>query len=187
MKTMETDRFRLRLLEAGDEKLLLDLDSDPAVMKWINGGVPSTHPEVLAAVGRVLGVVHLSHGTLGVWQAFDKVSNDYVGWVLFRPDKKDPTNVKTIEVGYRLKRGWWGRGVATELARRMLRYGFEELGVEEVFAVAMKGNLASQNVMKKLGMEFVHNYQEEQFPLENRDAVRYRMTAEAYAFRSPLG
>lgn len=180
MKNLETDRFHLRQLVQGDEKYFLDLDSDPAVMTWINGGVPSTLAECEAAVGRIQKVIEDSDGKYGIWQVFTKDTTEYVGWVLFRPDKKDPTNMSVVEVGYRLKQAWWGKGVATELARRMLEYGFNDLKVKEVFAVAMKANTASQNVMKKIGLKYLMDYQEDQFPLDNRDAVRFSLTFDAF-------
>lgn len=59
-----------------------------------------------------------------------------------------------IEVGYRLMKSAWGRGLATEGARAMLRYGFGERGLDRIVAVTHPDNAASQRVLRKLGLEY---------------------------------
>ncbi len=70
-----------------------------------------------------------------------------------------------IEVGYRFLREHWGNGYATEAARASLRFGLDELGLEQIVAVTLPTNRASQNVMEKCGMTYVgvmHVYGHEQ-------------------------
>ena len=65
-----------------------------------------------------------------------------------------------IDIGWRLKRNAWGKGYATEGAKRCLEYAFNELGMEKIVSVCTIKNLKSENVMKKIGMtkkgEFNH-------------------------------
>ncbi len=180
MNELTTDRFRLRLAGEDDAALFFELDADPAVMTYINGGTPSTSAETVAAAKRVGEVARLSGNRFGVWFAFHRESGEYVGWVLLRPDKAFPEKWEVLEVGYRLKKKWWGQGVASELGRRMVNYAFREQGAREVFAIALKTNLASQAVMRKLGLRYAYDYVEEQFPGVDKDAVRFRLTADAY-------
>lgn len=58
-----------------------------------------------------------------------------------------------IDIGWRLHPRFWGRGLATEGAMRCLEYGFKELGISQIRAIAPKINNASIAVMMKLGME----------------------------------
>jgi len=58
------------------------------------------------------------------------------------------------ELGYWLGVGYWQRGYATEAAREMLRYGFEDLGLHRIFASHFKHNPASGRVLQKLGMRY---------------------------------
>ena len=58
------------------------------------------------------------------------------------------------ELGYWLGVPFWGQGYATEAAREMLRYGFEELGLHRIFASHFKHNPASGRILKKLGMRY---------------------------------
>jgi ribosomal-protein-alanine N-acetyltransferase len=57
------------------------------------------------------------------------------------------------ELGYWLGLPHWGQGYATEAAREMLRYGFEDLGLHRIFASHFKHNHASGKILKKLGMQ----------------------------------
>lgn len=173
---LQTTRLDLYQLSADNgERLFLDLDSDPEVMTYINGGQPSTVEEARAAVTRVLGLYAKHRNRFGVWPAFERGTGAYIGWALLRPCKKNPDNERLVEVGYRLKKSAWGKGYATEMARALVRKAFTELGVDEVFAVAMEKNLASQAVMKKTGLIFHSHHEEEQFPEGNRWAARYTL------------
>jgi RimJ/RimL family protein N-acetyltransferase len=60
-----------------------------------------------------------------------------------------------IEVGYRFLKEHWGRGYATEAARASIAFGFEELGLDRIIAVALPENRPSRRVMEKCGMTFV--------------------------------
>ncbi len=66
-----------------------------------------------------------------------------------------PTDAhRHAELGYWLGLLHWGKGFATEAAREMLRYGFENVGFHRIFASHFKGNIASGRVLKKLGMRY---------------------------------
>ena len=58
------------------------------------------------------------------------------------------------ELGYWLGVQYWGQGYATEAAREMLRYGFEDLGLHRIYASHFKQNPASGNILRKLGMQY---------------------------------
>ena len=66
-----------------------------------------------------------------------------------------------IEVGYRFLKSYWGRGYATESARASIAYGFDELGLDRIVAVALAENIASRRVLEKCGLNeigLVHAY-----------------------------
>ncbi|MBN2209116.1 MAG: GNAT family N-acetyltransferase [Candidatus Coatesbacteria bacterium] len=58
------------------------------------------------------------------------------------------------EIGYYIGKPHWGNGYCTEAAREMLRYAFEELGLNRIFGEYMAGNPASGRVMEKIGMKY---------------------------------
>jgi RimJ/RimL family protein N-acetyltransferase len=80
-----------------------------------------------------------------------------------------------VEIGWRLARGAWGRGYATEAARAVLEYGFGTLGLHEILAIAAAGNARSHAVMKRLGMVHDHDFDDPNEPPALRRSVLYRL------------
>lgn len=161
---LETQRMILREITFEDEKNLLDLDSDPEVMKYLTLGTPSTREEIQAQLIRIRELFVKHNGRYGLWAAIEKGTDKFMGWFLFRPDKEQPDNTDRIEIGYRLKKEFWGKGFASEGSRALLEKGFQEFKIPEIFAMAMKDNRASWNVMEKLGMSYVREYPYDKFP-----------------------
>jgi ribosomal-protein-alanine N-acetyltransferase len=60
-----------------------------------------------------------------------------------------------VEVGYRLLKGHWGQGYATESARASIDFGFDEVRLERIVAVALETNIASRRVLEKCGLREV--------------------------------
>lgn len=174
---LETDRLILREFAKEDAELLIDLDSDPEVMRYLTNGKPSD-PEVVRnrMIPDLLRFYECYEG-LGFWAAIEKETNQFIGWFLLRP-AKDPS--QGIELGYRFKKTAWGKGYATEGSRVLLEKAFSYPWVKRVMAITMKGNEKSWSVMKKLGMKFETNYVEENFPGEDKAAVRYVMAREDF-------
>jgi len=101
-----------------------------------------------------------------------------VGWFHFRPTRDAPHD---IELGYRLRRDAWGQGYATEGSRALLHKGFAELDLPRVVARTMLANVASQNVMRKLGMRHARDFIEDRFPGADQRAVEYTIEREDWA------
>ena len=131
-------------ITAGDVDLLVELDSDPAVMRFISGGTPSSRAEVERIVQRSLG-----HR----WVGFDKATDAFVGWFGLRPSYE---NVR--ELGYRLRQSAWGKGLATEGSLALITAAFTRLGAERVWAQTMAVNTASRHVMERCGLRFVRTF-----------------------------
>jgi RimJ/RimL family protein N-acetyltransferase len=167
---LETDRLLLREFATADVDLLLELDSDPEVMRFISDGVPSTLGACQAFVDRVVAG-YIEHPGLGFWIAELKPSREFVGWFHLRPDRESP---ETSEIGYRLCRGAWGRGLATEGSEGLIEKARRELGRTSLCGRAMAANRASVHVLEKLGLEFVCEYLEDRFPGADKCAVLYR-------------
>jgi RimJ/RimL family protein N-acetyltransferase len=144
---LRTPRLTMREFTAADFDDLLRLDSDPRVLKYINGGKPMSRDEVGAAVQRVTGYYKLYPG-LGVWRASRRDNGAFIGWYCLKycPPTTD------VEVGYRLLFHAWGKGFATEGARALVDYGFTQLGVTRIIGVTHPGNKASQHVLQKSGL-----------------------------------
>lgn len=146
---LETERLILRRFSIDDVDHIAALDGDPEVMRYVADGLPKTRRDAEEAVPRVL----LNYGKfpgLGIWNAKEKPHLAFTGWFALKYIPK----TEEIEVGYRLMKSAWGRGLATEGARAMLRYGFCERRLHRIVAVTHPDNAASQRVLRKLGLEY---------------------------------
>ncbi|MEU3059672.1 GNAT family N-acetyltransferase [Streptomyces subrutilus] len=174
---LETVRLALLPFTPDDVDHLLALDNDPDVMRFINGGRPTSREAILERTLPRLLHEHPRFGTRGYWAAREKDTGAFLGWFEFRPPDEDrPT---TVELGYRLGRAAWGRGYATEGARALVHEGFTRLGVERVTANTMAVNRASRRVMEKTGLRFLRNYTEdwpEAIPGSEHGEVEYALT-----------
>ena len=156
---LETQRLLLRRFTESDVDNLFDLDGDPEVMRFVNGGKPTprdvirdeTLPRFLRAYERFEG--------FGVWAAIEKSTGEFVGWFEFYP--REDAGPDEVELGYRLRRSAWGKGYATEGSRALIRKGFTALGVRRVVAEAMAVNAASRRVMEKAGLGYVRTFHQE--------------------------
>jgi RimJ/RimL family protein N-acetyltransferase len=148
---LDTERLTLRRFTADDVELLIELDSDPAVMRYLTGGEP-TAPEHYRERGmqNILGGYEKWGGDFGLFAAHDKDHGAFVGWFLLRPEEEG--RLDEVELGYRLRQAEWGKGYATEGSKALLAKAFTELGVQLVWAATMSVNGGSRKVMEKVGM-----------------------------------
>jgi RimJ/RimL family protein N-acetyltransferase len=172
---LETGRLRLRRFAPGDADRLYELDSDPEVMRYINGGQPTPRAEVSDdLLPFLLACYDRFPGGLGYWAAEARSTGDFLGWFQFRPVPE-----AGVELGYRLRRAAWHAGYATEGSRALVRKGFAELGADRVFASTMAANVASRRVMEKCGLVFERTFATDRVPAPDgspQDAVEYALT-----------
>ncbi len=172
-KYLETPRIYLREFSFEDQTELLELDSDPEVMRYLTQGRPSDLAQIQQLMFRVAAEIERSRGRYGVWAAIERESNNFVGWFHLFPPREDPKDFNTLYLGYRLKKKFWGKGYATEVSQALIQKAFTKFGATEICAQAMKSNKGSQNVMTKVGMTFRSNYLEKTFPKGAQDSVLY--------------
>lgn len=134
---VETDRLVLRHFTADGAELLIELDSDPAVMRYLTGGEPTLPPAVVReqVIPSVLATYERWNGRFGLFAAYERHSGDFIGWFQLRPEREGPLD--EVELGYRLRQDAWGKGYATEAARALLDKGFSELGLGLVWGETM--------------------------------------------------
>jgi len=150
-----SERLRIRPLTDEDLEDLLYLDSDPLVMKYINGGRPSTRKDYDEIyLPRQRSYSEHKKGW-GLWHC-TLHDGTFIGWLLSRPmnfftEDRDEHN---IEIGWRLVRSAWGQGYATEGAKALIRHLSEIDGIHQLTMLVDPDNQASINVGRKLGMSY---------------------------------
>jgi RimJ/RimL family protein N-acetyltransferase len=148
MRPIETARLRLRTWREDDLAPYARICAEPEVMRYLSG--PMTREQSEQQVSEF--VRHWEERGFGLWAVEEKSSGAFIGFIglLYHEDWSEGEH--RTEVGWRLDRPFWGRGLATEGARASLHYGFEELGLDRIISIAVLENLASRRVMEKLGM-----------------------------------
>jgi RimJ/RimL family protein N-acetyltransferase len=183
---LETPRLVMRQFTADDVDNLFNLDSDPEVMRYLSGGLPTPREKIRDQIIPFHLGVYDRVDRLGTWAAESAATGEFLGWFHFRPGRGSD-DITNIELGYRLRRPAWNKGYATEGSRALISMGFTDLGVERVFALTLTVNAASRRVMEKCGLTLVRTFPyEEPYVIEGAEhgEVEYALTKPEWAART---
>ena len=179
---------RITLMPLADEHLEweIELDSDPAVMRYLTGRA-SAPEEVEASHARRMAAAQKLDG-LGFWVGL--VDDDFVGWWILQPahGPDQPDDPGVADLGFRLLRRHWRKGLASEGARELVRHGLDDLGLDRIIAQTMTLNAGSRAVMERIGLTYVRTFPtSETAPVEGVDEgeVEYEMTRKEWKRRTP--
>lgn len=156
---LRTERLTLREFTLDDADLLVELDSDPEVMRYLTDQLTDREQVRQQVLPRLVDEYRRTPG-FGLWATFS--DDGFIGWFELRQHQGRPTG--EVELGYRLRRAAWGRGYATEGSLALLHRGFEELGVATVYAETMTVNKGSRRVMEKVGLTYRRTFFPDDFP-----------------------
>ncbi len=145
----ETPRLLLRQFTEAYAPLILELNSDPEVVKYLHE--PTLQNEADAKSILTDTILPQYQNNLGRWAMHTKDNDEFIGWcgLKYRPELDE------IDLGYRLMQKAWGKGFASEAAQHSLNHGFQSLDLKLITARAHIENIASIKVLEKIGMEYV--------------------------------
>jgi [ribosomal protein S5]-alanine N-acetyltransferase len=145
----ETPRLLLREFILDDAPLLLALNSNPEVLKYLHEPLLTAEEQALHILENV--ILPQYKNNLGRWAIHIKDTNEFIGWcgLKYLADRDE------IDLGYRLMQPYWGKGYAFEAAKHTLDYGFKELHLKTIVGRAHIENTASLNILEKTGMQYV--------------------------------
>lgn len=193
MHIEDSARLRFRLLSSEDAELLHRLDQDPEVMRFINGGKPSSEADIQQRMlPRMQAYRDLARG-YGIYAVFAKerlpsrsnepiAAGSYLGWVLVRPMNFFTSGAEhtNLELGWRFFQCYWRLGFASEAAAAIADSVVQQRAahldlppVQWLSAIADPANTGSIAVMQKLGMHYVKHYLH-QDPLGDFSVVLYQ-------------
>jgi RimJ/RimL family protein N-acetyltransferase len=145
---LHTPRLLLRRWRQADREPFATLNADPVVMEHFPA--PLRREESDALADRIES--GFEERGWGLWAVEVPGAAAFVGFVGLNPATFDAPFTPAVEVGWRLAREHWGHRYATEGARAALRFGFDELAVDEIVSFTTHGNTRSRRVMERLGM-----------------------------------
>jgi len=149
---LETNRLLMREFSEEDAIGMYELNKDPEVIRY-TGDEPFASVET----ARDFIVRYDEYKTYGCGRltVLLKDTMEYAGWCGL---KYDPASSET-DLGFRLLKKFWNKGLATEASLKSVEFGFNELKVDRIIGRAMQGNQASINVLKKTGMIFEKEFE----------------------------
>lgn len=147
MPEIETSRLALRMFKPDDLDDLSRIYADADVMRYLSGHA-LTREETAGWLHYFISGWE-KYG-FGWWAVVLKESGELIGHCGLQFIHVTPE----VEVTYGLARAYWRMGLASEAARACLRYGFEELMLKRIYALAEPGNIGSHRVMERVGMRY---------------------------------
>lgn len=145
----ETSRLYLRQFTEADAPLLVQLNSNPEVLKYLHEPLLETEEQALHVLQNI--ILPQYKNNLGRWAIHLKDTNEFIGWC----GLKYRDELDEIDLGYRLMQPFWGNGYAFEAARYSLDYGFNHLHIKTIVGRAHIENAASLKILEKTGMQYV--------------------------------
>jgi RimJ/RimL family protein N-acetyltransferase len=153
----ETERFILREILPSDVEGLFELDADPEVHRYL-GNKPVTNKDQIVEVIQFIRQQYLDYG-IGRWAIIDKRTNEFIGWTGLKYVTNLTNNhINYYDLGYRLLKKYWGKGIATETAIASLNYAFDKLNTTSIYAMVDGKNIASNKVLNKIGFALLETF-----------------------------
>src|SRR5215468_4714 len=145
---IRTPRLLLRDWQPADREIFAEMGRDEDVMRFFPAQLDRAQSD--AIVDRVQAGI--TERGWGLWAVEVRQSGEFIGFVGLQPVSIEAPFAPAVEVAWRLARGAWGHGYATEAARACLRFAFTELELAEVVALTTVTNERSRRVMERIGM-----------------------------------
>lgn len=150
---VETERLVLSRWREQDWAAFLAIWADPDVWSAIGPGVSGAPFDAGYAASRFEHHIgHWQRYSFGLWRAQERASGEIAGWVGPAHPTYVPELADAVEIGWTLRRPFWGRGLASEGAAVALKAAFDHLGVERVVSLINPSNVRSIAVASAAGM-----------------------------------
>jgi RimJ/RimL family protein N-acetyltransferase len=151
MKILETQRLYLREMTPEDAENVYRLNLD-----WDNIRYTGDKPfeSIQEAKQFLENYSHYRIYGFGRWAVIDKVFGEFLGWC----GLKYTPELDEYDIGFRLFKECWNKGIGTEAAKACLDYGFSKIGLTRIVGRAMNENIGSIKVLEKIGLKYSEEY-----------------------------
>lgn len=145
---LETERLLLRRWTDADREPFAAMNADPRVMEFLPGVL--TREESDSMIENIES--HFDNRGFGLFATELKSEKKLIGFIGLHVATFEAHFTPCIEIGWRIAAEYWGKGLATEGSREVIRYAFERLRLESLVSFTVAENVASRRLMEKLGM-----------------------------------
>lgn len=146
MKSLETERLVLTMFTEDDAVDLYEYAKNPNVGPHAGW---SPHKDMEESL-RIIRELFIPNQT---WAIRKKDEDKVVGSISLEPDRYRP-DANSKELGYSLAEDCWGQGIMTEAAKEVIRFAFDELGLDQIGICTGEANRRSQRVIEKCGFKY---------------------------------
>lgn len=146
---IETDRIILREFTIADYKDVYEFGSNLEVQKYTGDKIIESLNEAKELIKNVWYEDYKQYG-YGRWAVIYKPENKIIGFagLKYLPEFNE------TDIGFRFLPEYWGKGLATEVSKEIIKYGFEKLNLEKIIGIAIPENIGSCKVLEKIGLSF---------------------------------
>jgi RimJ/RimL family protein N-acetyltransferase len=145
---LQTARLKLRRWRPSDRVPFATLNADPEVMRYF------PEPLTRAASDELVDIVEagFDRDGWGLWALEERATQQFVGFTGLARPAFQAHFMPAVEIGWRLARAAWGRGLASEAARAAAAFAFDEAGLLQLVSLTSELNAPSRAVMRRIGM-----------------------------------
>jgi RimJ/RimL family protein N-acetyltransferase len=148
MAALITERLILRHWQESDREPFAQMNADPRAMEFLPAILSRTESDRI--VDRIQH--HFQDHGFGLYATELRDDHSFIGYIGLAIPSFQARFTPCVEIGWRLSAAHWGRGLATEGAREVVRYSFQALRLDSLVSITVPANLRSRRVMEKLGM-----------------------------------
>jgi len=145
---IETERLFLREFIIEDIPAAFELNANPVVQKYTGDTLIETIEQAADIINNVVLKDYKNYG-YGRWAVIYKPDNKLIGFA----GLKYLPEIGETDLGFRFLPQYWGKGIATEASREIIKYAFKNLAIDKIIGIAMPENIASCRVLEKVGLK----------------------------------
>lgn len=146
---IETERIILREFVESDFEAVFEFNSNPDVQKYTGDVILESKEQAKRTIKNVWFEDYKKYG-YGRWAVVYKEDDRVIGFA----GLKYLPELNETDLGYRILPEYWGKGLMTEIGREIIKYGFDNFGLDEIIAIAKPENIGSCRVLEKSGLKF---------------------------------
>ena len=160
---IETERLLLRQWIDSDIEAFTKINGDEEVMRFFPR--PYNKSETIRSVEYYSA--HIAEHGFGMFAVDEKSSNSFIGFIGIAWIGYELPFTPAVEIGWRLDKSFWGKGLATEGALKCLELGFQKFELNKIASMTALVNQPSERVMQKIGMERRGEFDHPKVPIAN--------------------
>ena len=150
----KSQRLGFRNWQENDLLEFSRINSDLEVMEYFPK--PLTEAETSKFIDRL--ILHFTKNGYNYFATEVLGTRELIGFIGLANQVYKSDFTPAVDIGWRLKKSAWGKGYATEGAKRCLEFAFEKLKIEKIISTCTMNNKKSENVMKKIGMKKIGEF-----------------------------